>query len=243
MSATATTRLPSSRPVLRFNDIIDIFYPPLCPMCGHLIQPDEPCLCHTCMAHLPRTEQAQFRQNGTEQLFMGKTPHFRRGGAFLFFDRGAPVQYLIHTFKYGRRPEIGYHLAREAAQDWMQTDFFDDIDLIIPIPLHPHRYRKRGYNQSEWIARGLSEVTGIPIDTTHVERVKDNPHQARLHQSQRDANVCDIFQINHPEEMYHKHILLVDDLITTGATMRACLHAMRRFRGARFSVFALGKAR
>lgn len=228
-----------------FKAITDIFFPPLCPMCGRLLNTDEPCMCHTCMAHLPRTEQAQFRQNDTELLFTPRVPHFRRGGAFLFYDRrlDRAMRHLIHGFKYGRQPEIAYHLAREAAMDWMQSDFFDSIDVIIPMPLHPRRLRQRGYNQSEWIARGLSEVTGIPVDTTHIERLRDNPNQARLTKSQREANVQGIFLTNHPEEMYHRHILLVDDIITTGATMRACLSAMRTFRGARFSTFALFRTR
>ena len=105
--------------------------------------------------------------------------------------------------------------------------------------------RERGYNQSEYIAKGLSEITGIPVDTTHVTRVKNTPKQALMQAKDegRKANVADAFAVNHPEQLYHKHILVVDDLITTGETMKACLQAMKRIRGAKFSVFALCKAR
>lgn len=123
------------------------------------------------------------------------------------------------------------------------ADFFDGIDVIIPVPLHKNRLRSRGYNQSEYIARGLSDVTGIPMDTSHLTRVRDTPQQALLTGENRHHNVADAFAVNHPEQLYHQHILLVDDLFTTGETMRSCLKAMKRFRGAKFSVFALCKAR
>ena len=111
------------------------------------------------------------------------------------------------------------------------------------MPLHPKRLRERGYNQAEYIARGISEITGIPIDTTHVTRIRNTPQQALQDGEERKTNVANAFAVNHPEEMRHKHILVVDDLITTGETMRSCLAAMKRFRGATFSVFALCKAR
>ena len=111
------------------------------------------------------------------------------------------------------------------------------------MPLHPKRLRERGYNQSEYIARGISDLTGIPVDTTHVTRARNTPKQALQDGEGRKTNVADAFAVNHPEQLYHKHILLVDDLITTGETVKACLHAMRVIRGAKFSVFALCKAR
>ena len=169
--------------------------------------------------------------------------HLDKAAAFLFYDKEHPIQLLVHKMKYADQPMIGYQLGQQAAREMQYTDFFDEIDVIIPIPLHPKRLRERGYNQSEFIARGISEVTGIPMDTTHVTRVKNTPKQALQHREERKMNVTDAFAVNHPEQMYHKHILVVDDLITTGETMRNCLKAMKRFRGARFTVFALCKAR
>lgn len=209
-------------------------------------------VCSECLNTLPRTEQAALQENLTEMTLWGKvqsraaarkTMHLERAAAFLFFEKEHPLQHLIHKMKYADQPLIGYYMAREAAKEFLYADFFDDIDVIVPIPLHPHRLRSRGYNQSEYIARGLSEVTGIPLDTTHVTRVKDTPKQALQKGEERKANVADAFAVNHPEQLYRKHILLVDDLITTGETVRSCLKTMKRFRGARFSVFALCKAR
>ena len=204
------------------------------------------------MASLPRTEQAQLRQNETETTLIEKTSdivagmhvmHLNRAAAYLFFEKDHPMQGLIHAMKYADQPMIGYHLGRQAAMEMQYAGFFDGTDLIIPIPLHKNRLRSRGYNQSEYIARGISEVTGIPVDTTHVLRVKDTPQQALQRGEGRKSNVADAFAVSHPEQLYRKQILLVDDLVTTGETMRSCLKAMKRFRGATFSVFALCKAR
>lgn len=180
------------------------------------------------------------RQNETEMVLAAPV---ERGAAFLFYEKDHPIQGVIHQMKYADRPEIGYQLGRQAAIEFLQADFFEGIDLIVPMPLHPKRLRERGYNQAEYIARGISKATGIPMDTTHVERVRNTPKQALQTGEERQQNVADAFAVNHPEVLYKKHILVVDDLITTGETMRSCLKAMKRFRGAKFSVFALCKAR
>lgn len=198
--------------------------------------------CDDCLRHLPRTEQYLLRQNSTEFAF-DKMPHFERGAAFVFYEKNHPIRRVMHLMKYGDQPSIAYHLALEAAREYINSDFFDGIEVIVPIPLHKKRIRSRGYNQSEYIARAISHVTGIPVDTSHVERVKNTHQQALQNKEGRQTNVKNAFMVNHPEQMYHKHILLVDDLITTGETIKACMQAMRLFRGARFSVFALCKPR
>ena len=169
--------------------------------------------------------------------------HMQKAAAFLFYEKDHPIQLMIHKMKYADQPQIGYVLGRQAAMEFQFADFFDEIDVIVPMPLHPKRLRERGYNQSEYIAKGISDITGIPMDTTHVTRVRNTPKQAMLEGNERSLNVKEAFAVNHPEQMYHKHILIVDDLITTGETMRACIKAMRPFRGATFTVFALCKAR
>ncbi len=247
--------------------LLSLFYPRTCPMCDEYIGEGEPgkeipngSLCPQCLAELPRTEQAEIRENLTEMaltrtnsLFVRdpgqqmvrvkKAMHLERAAAFLFFDKEDPIRDVVHIMKYKDRPEIGYQLGRQAAMEMQYADFFDQIDVIVPMPLHPSRMGERGYNQSEYIARGISEVTGIPVDTTHVTRIKNTPQQAKQRGRDRKDNVEGAFAVNHPEQMYHKHILLVDDLMTTGETAKSCLRAMKRFRGAKFSVFALCKAR
>lgn len=223
--------------------MLDLFFPRCCPICGQIVA-DEVVICHDCLQSLQRTEQSYLRDNTTEALFCD-IPKFVRGAVFFFFEHESPLHRALHKMKYGRfaDPHIGYVLAKEAANDFMQSDFFDGIDIFMPVPLHPRRLRERGFNQSEWICRALSEVTGIPTDTTHLTRTKDNDHQALMNKKERETNVKNIFEINHPEELYRKHIMLVDDIITTGSTLRACMTALKPIRGHRVSVFGLGKVR
>lgn len=222
--------------------VVALFYPHCCAACGRLLDDPHEVICKDCLQCLPRTEHAALRYNQTEELFTD-IPRFGHGASFLFYEKGTPVQAMFHRMKYKRQPEIASVLAREAAYDFLQTDFFEGIDLIIPIPLHPKRLRQRGYNQSDYIARALSEATGIPCDTTHLTRIRNNPQQALMQVKDRERNVEGIFTVNHPEELYRKHILIVDDLITTGSTIRSAMTALKVCRGATYSVFSLGKAR
>ena len=238
--------------------LTDLFFPRTCPFCGRYISRQDSTIehidliCKDCLRRLPRTEQDITADNGTEMALLGdgsslsaarKRLHLVRAWAYLFFEKEHPIQHVIHRMKYADEPELGYRLAQQAVLSCRDADFFDEIDVIIPMPLHPKRLRERGYNQSEYIARGISDLTGIPVDTTHVTRARNTPKQALQDGEGRKTNVADAFAVNHPEQLYHKHILLVDDLITTGETVKACLHAMRVIRGAKFSVFALCKAR
>jgi len=223
--------------------LYSIFFPRTCAMCGCYIgEETDEVLCSDCLRTLPRTEQAQLRQNETETA-LADVKRLERAAAYLFYEKDHPIQDAVHRMKYADRPDIAYRLGRQAAIEFQYADFFDEIDVIVPVPLHPRRLHERGYNQSEYIARGISEVTGIPVDTTHVTRARHTPKQALQNGDGRKTNVKDAFAVNHPEQMYHKHILVVDDLITTGETMKACLKAMNRFRGTKVSVFALCKAR
>ena len=192
------------------------------------------------------------RQNVTETTLIGpvsdivagdKVMNLEKAAAFLFYDKDHPIQRVIHKMKYADQPMIGYFLGRQAAIEFQYADFFDEIDVIMPIPLHPKRLNERGYNQSEYIAKGISDVTGIPIDLTHVTRTRNTPKQALQRGEERRENMAEAFAVNHPEQLYHKHILVVDDLITTGETMRSCLKAMKIIRGTKITVFALCKAR
>ncbi len=233
--------------LLNGRDAIGSFvYPDRCVLCQNITESEDynaprKSLCPVCLKKLEHTNQFDLRGNSTEDVFY-QDNRFEKGASFLFYDKENNINQLVYAFKYRHLPDVATYLATEAAIEGLQSDFFDDIDVIIPIPLHPIRYRKRGYNQSEYIAQALSQVTKIPTDTTHVSRIRNNRQQALTKGKERETNVKGIFQVNHPEEMYRKHILIVDDVITTGSTIRSCMEAMKEFRGARFSVFALAKA-
>ena len=137
---------------------------------------------------------------------------------------------------------VFHELGRVAAMDYLDSELFDDVDVLVPVPLHPRRLRQRGFNQAEYICKGLHSITKIPIDTSHLVRTKNNPHQSRSNFDQRYENVRDLFAVRYPEEWKNKHILLVDDVITSGATLFECMKQMTPIRGCRISVFALGWA-
>ena len=140
-----------------FEALMHLVNPPLCPMCGRALCMDEAGICFECIRQLPRTEEAINRNNKLELLFTGDDK-FVRGGAFCFYPEEHPFREAIHAMKYYDMPEIGETLGKTAATEWLPTGFFKDIDLIIPLPLHKRRFRQRGYNQAEWIARGVGNL-------------------------------------------------------------------------------------
>lgn len=236
---------------------MDILYPVTCPMCGKVLRQayrmdreigasmsvggyNAP-ICGVCYKHLPRTEEGKERGNMVEGIFMERR-RFVRGGAFLFFEKGHPVQDLVHAMKFRRHPEVGYYLGTLMADEWLNTGFFDDIDVIVPVPLHPTRLRERGYNQCIYIARGISDVTGIPIEEQAVVRVKKTLQQALQTKGTRAENVEGAFLLKDENVLRKKHVLIVDDLITTGATMGAMMDALKHCYGVKYSVLSLGKA-
>jgi ComF family protein len=161
--------------------------------------------------------------------------------AWYYFQKGGSVQKIIHELKYNNRKNIGYDLGYLIGTA-LQNSGFNKIDLIIPVPLHKIQYSKRGYNQSETIALGLSRGLDKPVDTKTLYRTVDNPTQTNKHRYQRWYNVKGVFALNNTENIQNKHILLVDDVITTGATIEACVTTLMKANNVKVSVIALAKA-
>lgn len=162
--------------------------------------------------------------------------------AYLYYYKEGQYSSLIHHLKYHDHPEVGTYLGRLAATELRESGFFDGIDLIIPVPLSRKRYRQRGYNQSDYIAQGISEVTHIALRTDCLVRTVDTDTQTHKSQEERWKNTEGIFQVVNPEVLKGKHLLLIDDVATTGATLHACASALLTLPGVRISIFALAKA-
>lgn len=205
------------------------------------MSPGEEVLCVRCQADLPRVRTISFEENDIARIFWGLVP-IEKGISFFHYTPHSPYSRILFELKYHNHPEVGKTMGRMMAEELKATSFFDGIDLIVPIPLSRKKKRQRGYNQSDWIAWGISEATGIPTDTTSVVRTKSNPSQTTLDHRQRRENVRDIFAVRHPENLESHHILLVDDVITTGATMLSCAETIARACRVRFSVLSLAWA-
>ncbi len=161
----------------------------------------------------------------------------------MFHHDGERTRRIIYHIKYWGHPEIGTHMAQFYAEELKtDTSFFDTVDAIIPVPLHWRRQLKRHYNQSHYIARGISKRTNIPILKNVMKRVKNNPSQARKKGLERKENVEGIFLLQHPERIAGKHILLIDDVVTTGSTLASCAQELAKVPNVKISVLTLAIA-
>lgn len=201
----------------------------------------EEAICTRCNIDMPRTNYHKVKDNLVERMFWGRIP-LERATSYFFYRKGSDFRKILHQFKYGGRKDLGAIMGRFMAAELSATGFFNGVDVIIPVPLHPAKQRARGYNQSEWIARGVAQVTGIPIDATSVVREKQTDTQTRKSAYERWENVEGIFSLRHPECFTGKHILIIDDVLTTGATTIACADVFGEVEGVRISVLTLAVA-
>lgn len=204
-------------------DFISLFYPRYCFACNEGLAKGEETVCSHCMLELPRTHYHLDRENALFRRLDGRIP-LQYALAFFLFRKGGKVQRLLHALKYNNHPEIGEMLGEVYGSELKQTDFA--FDLIIPVPLHASKKRLRGYNQSEEFAKGLSKGLDIPFSPDTLVRVTKTETQTRKTKLMRWQNVSEVFQIENSDRIKGRHVLLVDDVITTGATIEACALAL-----------------
>ena len=216
-------------------------YPKLCVVCGEILMKGEQSLCLFCLYNIPKTNYHLRQDSPIEKRFWGKFSLFR-GTAFFFFEKGSPFQKLLHNLKYKGDKELGYVLGKYAGIDLMDSSDFLSIDTILPVPLHPKKYQKRGYNQSEWIGKGLSEIMNRPQNINNLIRVKENVSQTKKSVYERYENTEGIFELKDDNIFEGKHVLLVDDVLTTGSTLEACAQALLKTKNIKISVFTLAIA-
>lgn len=222
------------------DDLKELLFPRYCKVCGRRLMHSEQHLCIGCLLELPRTHYEQDPNNLLMQHFI-EWPEVVRATAYFYYYKEGKYSNLIHHLKYHDHPEVGSFLGRLAANELKSSGFFEDIDLIIPVPLSKKKQRQRGYNQCDYIAQGIAEVTGLTIDTDSLERATDTQTQTRKGRTERWQNTIGIFRVTRPEALKGKHILIIDDVATTGATLHACISALLTVPSTRVSVFALTK--
>ena len=226
---------------MMIRELFDLIAPRSCVMCGKRLEIDEEYICQGCNDELPRTH---FQQNPYEnmmaQLFWGLMP-IERAAAWFYYAPNTKTSQIIYDLKYHDQPDIGIVMGQAAAREFAADNFFEGIDVILPVPLAKERWRQRGYNQSEMIARGISQETGITVLTDAVMRLHFSESQTHLDRWERLKNVEQQFQAPNPASLSGKHVLLVDDVTTSGATIIACASALHpKQHQIRFSVLTLG---
>jgi ComF family protein len=222
-------------------ELLYLFYPRQCMACGHALFQQEEVICLKCLLKLPQTQFHLHEENPVSRVFWGRVD-VQHAASFLFFSKKGMVQQLIHQLKYKSQKEVGVFLGQMYAKQLIQDGCFADIDLILPVPLHPKKQFKRGFNQSEQIALGMSQFMHIPCDKLSLIRSLSTSTQTHKSRYERWKNVSSSFEVVHPEKLEGKHLLLVDDVITTGATLEACAHKLLAVYGTKVSVVSLAYA-
>ncbi|MDO4980341.1 MAG: ComF family protein [Prevotellaceae bacterium] len=222
--------------------ILDVIAPRQCQICNKRLAIDEELICAACNMHLPRTlYSANAYDNPMARLFWGQIP-IERAAAWFFYESHSEVSKMIYKLKYGDHPEYGYLIGQFLAEDFQCDGFFDGIDAIVPIPISRKRKWSRGYNQSEHIAKGIAIVTGLPVRTDIVKRNSFIASQTHMNWWQRHGNVENAFTLKKAELARDKHLLIVDDVITTGSTILSCSKEICRAGNVKISVATIGFA-
>ncbi len=233
--------------MMKFRDLIacatNVLMPRTCAVCDKPLDADEHFLCRKCLMELPRTHYEDIDFNPFEQLMAGKVP-VERCTSYFFYHKSDPYASILHDIKYRHVPTMGRWLSERAANDMRDSGFFDGIDAIVPVPLHYTKLASRGYNQSHYLAQGLSRVIGAPV-IKGIKAVREHSSQTHKDAVERAKNIEGMFAANtrHIKELTGKHVLIVDDVVTTGSTLLACATALHKeIAGVKLSLFTLAAA-
>lgn len=222
------------------NCFLSLVYPASCINCGTSLYDHEKYLCLKCIHKLPATGYEMYHDNPVARMFWGRVP-LRFAVSFFHYRKNESLRQLIRMLKYHNEPQIGIMLGKMSGLKLLKSPYYEKPDLIIPVPLHPERQRKRGYNQCEMIAEGLSAVLQVPIESTLLLRARNNSSQTTHSGYERWENVEDVFATSQGEKYTGKHLLIVDDVVTTGATIEACCQTLLKdIPNIRLSAVSLG---
>lgn len=223
------------------HGLVHLFYPRLCEGCSRPLLAAEQVLCVSCALELPETNYHHIADNETALRFAGRIP-FVHATSLAYFTNDGLLQHLLHGLKYKGKQEIGYYLGRQLGGCLQKAGWASTIDMIIPVPLHKARQAKRGYNQSRLIAEGINETLHIPVSDNILLRVKDTESQTHKSRTERVNNMRDTFQLKQNDILKNKHILLCDDVLTTGATLEASALALMHEESIKISIVTIGIA-
>lgn len=228
-------------PNLMFQSLIHLFFPPVCAGCKTVLITYENVICTNCRHEMPLTQHHLNPENEAFKKFYGRIP-VEHVSALLYFHKKGIVQELIHSLKYRGQEEIGFVLGEWYAEELKNHHLLQTVDAIIPVPLHPKKFRERGYNQVTEFGNALSKSLDIPVNTTILFRQVYSKTQSQKNRLGRTEGIDSVFDVSFSESDYNQHFLLIDDVITTGATLEVCAKALLKIPGAKISIVCMAMA-
>ena len=223
------------------DDILSLFYPRLCAGCNKPLIAGEEQICLDCLADMPFTHFENIAENPIAKIFWGRAT-VTHATAFCHFNKGGKLQHMLHRLKYKGDKAIGHQLGSMFGYQLSLSPYFQEIDMIIPVPLHPKKERARGYNQSVVFGEGVAEQMQKPLVNNNLIRDIHTESQTRKGRFERWENVSGIFKVKDPEALQGKHLLLIDDVVTTGATLEACCQILLEIPDVKVSIATLATA-
>jgi len=220
------------------NSFLHLLFPHVCNGCGTDILSEESTLCMRCIAEMPETYFHMHANNPVEKIFWGRLPLISATAQY-YFTKESLMQILMHQLKYKGNKELGKQLGRFMGNDLLQTNRFNNIEALIPLPLFPAKEKRRGYNQATILCEGIAEVLKVEILRDVIIRIQYTETQTKKGRMERWQNIEGKFELVKPEEIQHKHVLLVDDVVTTGATLEACGQEILQASDAKLSIATL----
>lgn len=223
------------------SDLLWILFPQLCASCDKALYSGETCICTYCRFHLPKTNFHLEKENPVVKHFWGKV-NVHAAAAYYYFSKGEKVQHLIHQLKYEGKKEVGHFVGEAYGMELKESPLFSSAEVVVPVPLHASKLRKRGFNQSDFFGQGVADAMNIPFSADALKRNMATETQTRKHRYERFENVDRVFEVRDPGSVTGKHVLLVDDVITTGSTLTACAEAILEVPDTRVSIAAMAYA-
>lgn len=224
-----------------FELVFNVLFPDLCQGCSKHPKSKTTIFCSQCLALLPLTDHFDVKFNSVTMHLAGRVP-LHHGAALLSFSKKGIVQHVLHQLKYKNKPNIGEVMGKMAANQLLQSSLFEIPDLIIPVPIHPNKIKKRGYNQSAVFGKSLGKFIHIQCDDEILVKIIETQSQTGKSRTARLENVAGGFKVVFPSAILNKHILVVDDVITTGATIEACCNALLNAGAGKISVLCIAAA-